>query len=85
MVASVTPILVDSKRMCVVKVDCQDYSLLICNVYMPCVKGNSDVSQEYYDVLIDISAVCNNNPTQYIIVGSDFNTGQRWCEHKLYL
>ena len=29
--------------------------------------------QEYYDVLRDISAVCNNNPAQYIIVGGDFN------------
>ena len=62
LLASVTPIPVDSKRLCVVKVDCQNYSLLICNAYMTCVKGNINVDQVYCDVLQDISAVCNNNP-----------------------
>ena len=62
----------NSKCICAQIVTISNLSLLLINVYMPC-SDNRDKLDEYSDILEEVSILCLNSTTQYIIIGGDFN------------
>lgn len=74
LVCKVTPVDVESKRVCAVHVsDANGLNLLMCNVYMPCDTnyGNADA---YLDILAELSQIAEKSDSHKIVVGGDFNT-----------
>ena len=64
-----------------IKVNCDEgYDFLLFNVYMPTddrITNNNTHSSnfnEFQDVLAEISIICQNNPTSFIIAAGDFNS-----------
>ena len=76
MLAKVKPIVTKCKRFVAVHVVCDSITFLLINVYMPtgCNHGNGQsFSDDYCDVLIEISAVCSTTSCDNIIIGGDFH------------
>ena len=67
--ARVTPVNVDSKRMCAVIVEHANHKSLLINVYMPL----EDKIDEYIETLQCVSAICDTEVFNSIILGGDFN------------
>ena len=71
----VTPIEVESKRVCAVRVDLGGSVVLLVCVYMPCddrcIYGNLE---HFYECLNDIDMLLNDVLIDYAIIGGDFNT-----------
>ena len=71
----VSPISFQSRRVCAVLCDHDQLKMLVINVYMPCDTGRSgDDSNEYCDILNEISLKCHALNIDNIIIGGDFNT-----------
>jgi exonuclease III len=71
----VTPISINNKRLCMVRVQFDMYCFLLCTIYMPC---DTDYDQSniavYNDVLFDLLNAVNNEEVDFVICGGDFNT-----------
>ena len=61
-----------SKSICAQNISISSLKILLINVYMPC-SDNRDKLDEYSDILNEISSLCLESTTQYIILGGDFN------------
>ena len=71
----VTPVPLESKRVCAVTVDVGDSKTLLVCVYMPCDDRRQDHNTaEYKDMLNDIEILCNSVDVDTICIGGDFNT-----------
>ena len=71
----VTPVTCDNNRLCLVRVCFDKYTLLLCNVYMPCDtdydNGNNDM---YNEILLEVLKFANDDSIDLIVCGGDFNT-----------
>ena len=75
LVASVTPITYQTKRVCAVKMKLGAHSILLCNVYMSTYQAvQGAYLQEIYDVLTDVESLIKDSGEQYIIISGDLNT-----------
>ena len=61
-----------SKSICAQNISISNLNILLINVYMPC-SDNRDKLDEYSDILNEISSLCLESTTQYIILGGDWN------------
>ena len=75
LLCKVTPIPCDSKRICAVKVDFGEKSLLLICIYMPCDDRcrNQNINV-YNDILNDIVILSNSIETDFLCIGGDLNT-----------
>ncbi len=73
--ARVTPIDIESQRVCAVSIEYENIKVLLICVYMPCDdnRPNQNII-EYKSVLNDIITLCNGVDAHYVFVGGDFNT-----------
>ena len=72
MAAKITVIDTNSKRVCAVRMESDNFKLLFINVYMP--YENDDCSTtEFADQLIVIEDICNANSDCHVIADGDFN------------
>ncbi len=69
---SVEPIVCSNNRLCVVKVIFDSYSIIVCNMYMPC--DNTGDINTYNEVWADAINICNAHDAQYVIFAGDLNT-----------
>ena len=75
LVASVTPVANQTKRVCAVKIEFGNHDILLCNVYMPTYQSaQGTYLQELNDVFTDVESLIKEFGEQYIIIGGDFNT-----------
>ena len=71
MKASVTPVDTHSKRICAVKLLIDNFSVLICSVYMP--NDSSLRNEDYKSTCSELSAVLRSVDCDSVIIGGDFN------------
>ena len=64
----------NSKRMCSLCIDLVDVYLYLFCIYMPCDINTQENTDDYENVLAEISAVCRNTDSMYICIAGDFNT-----------
>ena len=62
----------NSKSICAISIAISNINLLLINVYMPS-SDNRDKLDEYSEILNEVSSICLNSTTQYIIIGGDWN------------
>ena len=74
MLVTITPLITSSKRLCAIKANFHQFSLLLCNVYMPRDSSILSDNNEYIDILNEISVLLNNYDSEYVIVAGDSNT-----------
>lgn len=68
----VSPVIMNSNRICAVNITRQSMSLLLFNVYMPCdTRCNDDL---YCNILTEIMSTCNIMNCSNFIIGGDMNT-----------
>ena len=71
----VTPILSDSTRLCMVKVEFTTYTIMLCTVYMPCDSDYDQYNNSIYNcVLQELIKHVNDESIDFVICGGDFNT-----------
>ena len=70
--AKVTILTTDSRRVCAVRLCNDDIKLLVINVYMP-YEGNDEMTDEFADQLAAVENLINTNLDCHTIVGGDFN------------
>lgn len=70
--ATVTPIIMSSKRVCAVSVHMDKHAFILFNVYMPC--DNPNNLNEYVSVWADIMSICEQSQIYNVIIGGDLNT-----------
>ena len=68
----VETIITSCKSICAKKINLNNISILLINVYMPC-SDNRDTLDEYSAILQEISSICIKSATQFIIIGGDWN------------
>ena len=72
---SVSPVLTQSRRSCVVKIVSGTCSVLLCTVYMPCDTTYDRENQSIFDeTLNELSSLADIENVDSIIIGGDFNT-----------
>ena len=73
---SIIPIDTISVRLNCIKINvCENYSILLFNVYMPCDDRSSHGNiNEFQDILSEISVIATNENVDNLIIGGDFNT-----------
>ena len=64
----VTPVIVNSTRICAVSVVINHCNILLCNVHMPCNKND-----EFIEVLGVLEMLCKSPSYDSVILGGDFN------------
>jgi hypothetical protein len=75
MIGQITPVDTSSRRICAVIMKTEHTTLLLCNVYMPCDRGDHGSNYvEYIEVLEEISELGHTNDVDNIIIGGDLNT-----------
>ena len=68
LVASVTPVANQTKRVCAVKIEFGNHDILLCNVYMPTYQSaQGTYLQELNDVFTDVESLIKEFGEQYII------------------
>ena len=60
------------KSICALNISISNINILLINVYMPS-SDSKEKLDEYEDILKEISSLCLKSPTQYIILGGDWN------------
>ena len=72
--ARVSPLIVNSRRVCAVRVsfDLDSVKILIVNVYMPYEDGDENID-DFVSVLAVIEELINSNSDYHVVVGGDFN------------
>ena len=79
--ATVDTLLVDSNRICSIRVTSDKYKILIINVYMPYEHDEASASV-FLDQLSIIEGLIVDNPDCHIVAGGDFNVSfSRECLH----
>ena len=71
--ASVSPIVINCKRVCAVKIQIHGHIILLFNVYMP-YYNNMDSLSDYNEVLGIISSISLSEEYDDLLIGGDFNT-----------
>ena len=74
---SFIPISTTSKRLCAINVKCNEYNLIIVNVYMPTDDDTDDSFNIYGDVLSEISSLINIYDDCDFLIGGDFNIDKK--------
>ena len=75
MICNVEPVSCQSNRLCAVKVELQDLSILLFTLYMPCdTECDANNVLIYNDVLCEITSLATSMNIDQIICGGDFNT-----------
>ena len=69
---SVTPIDVNSRRLCAARLCSESLKLVLINVYMP-YEDSEDNCDEFVDTLAIIEDVIQNNSDCHVVLGGDFN------------
>ena len=73
--ADVKPLKTNSKRICAVKLNTAEISIIIICVYLPCDNySNTNASDELLFELSQIEALLNDSVYQHILLGGDFNS-----------
>ena len=73
---------ISNKLNCIKVISDEGFEYLLFNVYMPTDErvsnnnrnANNSNFNEFQDVLAEISVICQNNPTSFIIAAGDFNS-----------
>ena len=71
--AKVDPVKTNNNRSCAINLVIGNVSFLIVNVYMPC-DGRDPQSNDFKNVLDDVTRMVHNSNSTYVIIGGDFNT-----------
>jgi exonuclease III len=66
--ANITVLYTNSKRVCAVRMESDDFKLIFINAYMP-YKSDDCSTTEFADQLIVIEDICNTNSDCHVIVG----------------
>jgi len=72
LMANVTRLTVDSKRLCAVHISTDKWKLLIVNVYMP-YENDDESNDEFVQLLSLIENLIYTYPGSHVLVGGDFN------------
>lgn len=72
LLATVTPIDIDNRRVCCVRISTDSWKLLVINVYMPYEDGDVK-TDEFTNELAVIENIIMSNADCHIVVGGDFN------------
>ena len=69
---SVSPVIMNTNRICAVSITTHNMSLLLFNMYMPCkIRDNDGL---YCDIFSEVMRVCNILDCSNFIIGDDLNT-----------
>ena len=72
---SVSPVITQSRRSCVVKIVSDSISVLLCTMYMPCDTTYGNENQFIFDdILNEIASITDLESVDSIIIGGDLNT-----------
>ena len=61
-----------SKCICALKININDISFMLVNVYMPS-SDKMEALEEYTSILQEVSSICIQSSTQHLILGGDWN------------
>ena len=61
-----------SKSFCAQKINIDQISILLINVYMPC-SDDQESLEEYFNILLEIKTICFLNSSDFIVMGGDWN------------
>ena len=62
----------NSKSICALKININDISFMLVNVYMPS-SDKMEALEEYTTILQEVSSICIQSSTQHLILGGDWN------------
>jgi exonuclease III len=71
---TVLPVSRDSKRLCMIKVNINSFTMLLCTIYMPCDTEYDHANDTIFsDALSEIANAADAEEVDIIVCGGDFN------------